>query len=125
MRVLCRAACTLMHTQAGTLAHFPKVKQMPNTIFPGRENQSLTNRSFLRAHDPLHIPPAATGSCINTAQAYTDTHMHTCQLDNNMPALPQERAGQLRIVSRLHAVSEFASTGSSSWCGFSRKFVKP
>ena len=35
-----------------------------------------------------------------------------------MPAVPYEAAGQLHIVSRLHAVSEFASAGSGGRRGF-------
>lgn len=36
-------------------------------------------RSFLRACDPLHIPPAAAGSCISTAQAHTHSHLSVIQ----------------------------------------------
>lgn len=121
----------LAHTRTPTHAHmhtFPRLNKCQIQISSQQEITSRSwGRSFLRAGDPLHIPPACIGSCISTAHARTwaRAHTRTCQLYSNMPAVPYKGARQLHIVSGLHSVSEFASTGSHGQWGFSRKFVKP
>lgn len=70
-------AALLAHTQTYTRgSHFPKVKQMPNTIFPARDNQLL----FKRVVPPGWRPsphPCSSCSFMHQHSSDTRTHMHT------------------------------------------------
>lgn len=74
VRVLCRAACTHSHTQTHTHAHFPKVKQMPNMIFPTRDKQSLMSQVIPSGWWPS---PHPSGCYRFMHQHSSDTHTHT------------------------------------------------
>lgn len=115
--------------QTRTHAHIPKVKQMPNTnIFSTRDNQSLMRQVIPPGWWPSPHPSGCRRFMHQHgthARTRARAHTRTCQLYSNMPAVPYKGARQLHIVSGLHSVSEFASTGSGGQRGFSRKFVKP
>lgn len=60
--------------QTYTHGHFPKVKQMPNTIFPARDNQSLMKQVIPPG---LWPSPHPSGCCRFMHQHSSGAHTHT------------------------------------------------
>lgn len=67
---------TCKHTHTAT---FPRLNKCQIRSSQQEITSRSWSRSFLRACDPLHIPPAAAGLCISTVQAHTHTHLSVIQ----------------------------------------------